>query len=274
MKNYASQIKESSTDERNRDSLVSIIIPNKDRVELLRKCIHSIQKTTDYKNYEIVLVDNASKQVQTHKFYDTIREKVTILVWNEPFNFSAINNFAARHAKGELLLFMNSDTEVHSREWLTEMLKFSLNSETGAVGCKLLYPNGKIQHLGIIVEPPGITFHQYVGIQNRGQFNLPIVVPAVTAACMMIRKSLFFEVGGFDERFPLDFNDTDFCLKLLKSGKKNICVTSPVIYHLESAYRGVENSPEKIMRWVVAYRLFLSRWKGFMKGNTFFFSQT
>lgn len=222
--------------------MVSIIIPFKDSADLLSKCVSSILKKTSYQNYEILLVDNGSKEEKTKEYLKSIEnnKKVKILQYDRPFNFSAINNFAAKEAKGEYLLFLNNDTEVISENWIEEMLKCFEDEKVGAVGARLLYPNETIQHNGVMLEKERLAIHAF---RMWKEENVLINEDAsgwsaVTAACMMTRKDLFLERDGFDEKnLPIAYNDVDYCLRLRESGYKILCAQNAKLYHYESASR-------------------------------------
>lgn len=221
--------------------MVSIIIPFKDKTQFLKKCIKSIFKKTSYKNYEVILVNNESKMAETIDYLRGLEdnEEIIFLDFNKPFNFSAINNFAAKQAKGDYLLFLNNDTEVISENWLEEMLKQFEDPKVGAVGAKLLYPNGTIQHAGVVVGE-NIATHQFLGMKENdlGENNIVRQVDAVTGACMMTRKYLFLELSGFDEEnLPIAYNDVDYCLKLKERGFKIIWTPEAKLFHYESASR-------------------------------------
>ncbi len=221
--------------------IVSIIIPFRDKVNFLEKCIASILKKPAYNNFNILLIDNNSKEAVTKKYLSEISKnsKVKIIDYPKSFNFSAINNFAAKEASGEHLLFLNNDTEVISENWLEEMLKCFDDEKVGAVGAKLLYPNGKIQHIGIEMHPKyGPAHTSRMSEEKNIDFSKPREVMAVTAACMMTRKDLFLKLGGFDEKnLPIAYNDVDYCLRLRERGYKIMCAPNAKLYHCESASR-------------------------------------
>lgn len=252
---------------------VSIIIPTKNHVETLKKCIESIRKKTYYENYEIIIVDNNSKDSHARDYLELVSKTdgVRVLRYENPFNFSAINNYASRHSDSEYLLFLNDDTEVISPEWLSAMLEHAQRGEVGAVGCKLLYPDNTIQHAGIILGirgekgVPGVAGHSHKRLPNHahGYFNMPHVIQnlsAVTAACMMIRKEVFNEVGGFNEILALAFNDVDLCLKIREKGYMIVYTPYAELYHNESLSRGYENTPEKIKRFSGEFRYMREKW--------------
>jgi GT2 family glycosyltransferase len=236
--------------------LVSIIIPVRNKVQLLQKCLASIQEKTTYPNVEILIVDNQSDQPEALDFFDEIsqKEQITIIKYPHPFNYSAINNYAADHASGKVLIFLNNDIEVISPDWLNEMVSHALRPEIGAVGAMLYYPNDTIQHAGVILGMKGIAGHIYYGsprgtIGQRGRVRLTQNFSAVTAACMAIEKTKFFEINGFNQQqLAVAYNDIDLCLRLIKAGYRNLWTPHAELYHHESATRSYEDSPEKINR--------------------------
>ncbi|MBI3250106.1 MAG: glycosyltransferase [Deltaproteobacteria bacterium] len=220
--------------------LVSIIIPTKDRLDLLRRCVDSIEKKTAYRQFEIVILDHQSEEPETAAYLASLPH--TVVPVSGPFNYSTLNNIGVAHARGEFLLFLNNDTEVISEEWLTAMLEHAQREEVGAVGAKLLYPNDTIQHAGVVLGHGGVAGHAfwYLPAEDGGYFDLPHLIrdySAVTAACLMMRKSVFAEVGGFDEQLRVAFNDIDLCLRVREKGYRNIYTPYAVLYHLESATR-------------------------------------
>jgi GT2 family glycosyltransferase len=230
--------------------LVSIIVPTKNKFRLLRRCLESIEQRSTYGNYEIIVVDNGSTQPAARKYLDSIRKKPNhkVLSFDQPFNYSRLNNFAAEHARGQFLLFLNNDTEVITPDWLEEMIGHAQYAEVGAVGAKLIYADGRVQHGGIILGIGDIAAHAFYGVKSSelGYMGLAQVVrncSAVTAACMMIHRSLFEEVGGFDESLAVVFNDIDLCLRLREKGHVNVYSPHAVLYHYEGSTRG-RNQPE------------------------------
>lgn len=263
---------------------VSIIIPTKNQVKVLKKCIKSILERTDYKNYEIIVIDNNSNDPLTLEYLGSISKEpnISILKYEEPFNFSAINNFAAQRSKSEFLLFLNNDTEVIQREWLSAMLEHAQRKEVGAVGCKLLYPNGKIQHAGVILGisgmrgKPGVAGHSHKHISNsaRGYYGRPHVIhnlSAVTGACVMIRRNVFDEMGGFDENLGIAFNDVDLCLKMREKGYLAVYTPYSELYHYESLSRGYEDTPEKEDRFEKEFKYIRGKWSKIIdKGDPYY----
>jgi len=242
---------------------VSIIIPTKDNVNILRKCINSIIDNTLYYNYEIILVDNRSINEETFNYYEELDEDfIKILKFDEEFNYSRMNNFAVSHCSNEYILFLNNDIEVITGQWLVSMLEHAQRDGVGAVGAKLLYPDGTVQHAGVIIGLGGVAGHSHkcFPAHNPGYFYRIQMVQdfsAVTAACMLTKKSLFEEVGGFDEKdLAVAFNDVDYCLKLRHKGYLIVYTPYAELYHHESLSRGYEDTPEKQKRFQqeVAYR--------------------
>ena len=240
------------------EALVSIIIPTRDMLELLQKCVQSILENTAYSAYEILIVDNDSQHAQTTAYLNALEHShcnVRVLHYPFAFNFSAINNFAASHAKGEYLAFLNNDVEVISSNWLSEMLSHAQRSGVGAVGAKLYYDNGAIQHGGVLLGVGGVAghAHKYFEKNADGYFSRLKVVQnysAVTAACMVVKKERFMEVNGFnEEHLAIAFNDVDLCLKLLSRGYRNVWTPYAELFHHESISRGAEDTPEKIARF-------------------------
>ena len=206
--------------------LVSILIPNKDQKDTLDQCLKSIEARTDYENYEIIIIENNSTEQETFEYYKQIKNpKIRVIEWKDEFNYSAINNFGVRHAKGEYLLFLNNDIEVINSDWLGEMLSNCQREEVGAVGAKLYYPDNTVQHAGVIVGIGGVAGSVFVGLKRgyTGYMHRASIqqnLSAVTAACMMVKKSVFEEVGGFEEELKVAFNDIDFCLKIREKGHR------------------------------------------------------
>ena len=201
--------------------LVSIIIPTKNNVKILKRCIESIKKHTSYKNFEIIIVDNDSTELGIKSYYESL--SCTILYYKDLFNFSKMNNFAVKHAKGDLLLFLNDDTKVLEPDWLQEMIGICTQNDVGAVGTKLVYSDNTIQHAGIVILDTGAGFHPFQNIQEDSNkyFNLINVMrdcSAVTGACLMTKKEIFTKINGFDDAFDLYYGDADLCLRIIDSG--------------------------------------------------------
>ena len=219
---------------------VSILIPTKDRLELLIGCIESIEQKTSYRNFEIIILDNQSEQAETLDYLSQSSHRVVALPG--PFNYSYLNNAGAKHAQGDFLLFLNNDTKVIAEEWLSAMLEHAQRPGIGAVGAKLLYENNTIQHAGVVYGHRGVAGHLFCHMSRdeHGYFGLPRVIrnySAVTAACMMMPKAVFDEVGGFDENIKVAFNDIDLCLRVRDKGYNIVYTPYALLYHLESASR-------------------------------------
>ncbi len=231
---------------------VSLIIPTRDNVSLLKNCVESIERLTAYRNYEILIVDNDSVDKATLQYLASTPHRV--IRFREEFNYSKINNFAVSHAEGEYVLLLNDDTEVISGEWLEAMLRHAQRPEVGAVGAKLLYPDGRIQHAGVLIgvgNPwgPGVATHSHQFYSSSspgyaGTVAMTTNYSAVTAACMMLRKSLFNEIGGFDEEnLRVSFNDVDLCLRIRERGYSIVYTPYAELYHHESVSRGYKGDP-------------------------------
>jgi O-antigen biosynthesis protein len=252
---------------------VSILIPTRDNVSFLRRCLDSVERLTTYRNYELLIVDNNSRDPETLEYFASTPHRV--IPFREPFNYSRINNFAVSQATGEYVLLLNDDTEVISGEWLEAMLEHAQRPEVGAVGARLLYPDGRIQHAGVILGvgshwEPGVAMHshQFYASDSPGYAGVPMTTTnysAVTAACMLLRKSLFDEVGGLDEEnLRVQFNDVDLCLRLRERGYYVVYVPYAELYHHESVSRGywnLDRSENVYMR---------ERWSGVMDRDPYY----
>ncbi|MBR2527157.1 MAG: glycosyltransferase family 2 protein [Blautia sp.] len=254
------------------EPLVSIIIPNKDQAELLAKCLASLAMTISYPSYEILIVENNSEEAEIFSYYETLSDcaHIRLIRFDGAFNYAAINNFAAREAKGDYLLFLNNDVTAVSSGWLEEMLGVCQRREVGAVGVKLLYPDGTIQHAGIVVGMGGIAGSMFVGMDGAKtgylhKASLLQDMSAVTAACMMVKRSAFFEVDGFTEKLAVAFNDVDLCLKLGERGYLVVYDPFAVLYHAESKTRGPEDTPQKVRRFQAEIEYMRTRWDRILK---------
>lgn len=239
------------------EPLVSLIIPTYNGYEITKQAIDSILEKTTYSNYEILLVDNNSNDSVALAYFESLNlhEKITVLRYPHPFNFSAINNFAAKQAKGEIIGLINNDVEVISPQWLTEMVSHAQRADIGCVGAMLYFENDTIQHAGVIIGVGGVAghSHKYFKREEHGYFSrLNIVqnLSAVTAACLLVRKSVYEEVNGLNEDdLTVAFNDVDFCLKVQAAGYRNLWTPYAELYHYESISRGAEDNPEKVARF-------------------------
>ncbi len=240
-------------------SRVSIIIPTRDGLKRLRRLIESIESKTDYSDYEIIILDNGSRKAAMLDYLT--RSPHRILRHDAPFNFSRLNNLAAARSGGEYLLFLNDDTEVINREWMSAMVEQAQRREVGAVGAKLLYKDGRIQHAGVILGVNGAADHAHRlvdGFSGSGYLNYPNVIrnySAVTAACLMMRRTVFDEAGGFDEEhLPVSYNDIDLCLRLRERGYLIVCTPYALLYHEESATRGLNLCSDEEARLIARWR--------------------
>ena len=248
--------------------MVSIVIPNKDHTDDLELCLFSMSRKSTYRNYEVLIVENNSEKEETFEYYKKLPErypKVRVLTWEKEFNYSAINNFAAEEAQGEYLLFLNNDVEILTPDWIEEMLQNCQQENVAAVGAKLYYPDDTIQHAGVVLGLGGIAGHIMcrASREDPGYFGRMISVQeisAVTAACMMVKKSEFDSVKGFDETFQVAFNDIDLCMKFRAAGKKIVFTPYAELYHYESKSRGLEDTPEKQFRFDKEVKRFQEKW--------------
>lgn len=256
--------------------LVSIIIPNKDHIDDLKKCITSIEEKSSYKNYEFIVVENNSVEEETFNYYKQLEEtckRAKVVYWNGlGFNYPAINNFGARRAKGEYLLFLNNDTEIVNETCLEELLSYCMRRDVGAVGAKLCYDDGTIQHAGVVIGIGGSAGHVFAGFSRNepgyfGRIQMVQNYSAVTAACMMMKRSVFEEVGGFDEQYAVAFNDIDLCMKIIKAGYLIVYNPYAELNHYESKSRGYEDSAEKVQRFNSEVARFANRWEEILKNG-------
>ena len=259
--------------------LVSIIIPNKDHAEDLDKCINSIYRKSDYSNFEIIIIENNSESEETFLYYEQLRGRynnLRIVVWDKEFNYSKINNYGVQYAKGDYLLFLNNDTEMISQDAITEMLGCCMREEVGVVGAKLLYNDNTVQHAGVVIGFGNYAGHVNLGIERddegymmRARVNSNY--SAVTAACMMTKKSLFEQIGGFDEQLVVACNDIDFCLQICELGKLIVFNAFSEWYHYESKSRGYDDTDEKMKRYEGEVGRFQKKWSRILEeGDPFY----
>jgi GT2 family glycosyltransferase len=239
--------------------LVTLIMPTRNGFEFLQRCVESIYHKTTYPNFELIVVDNQSKDTATLHYLAALeRERgVKVLRYDAPFNFSAINNFAVQCARGDIIGFINNDVEVITPDWLNEMVGHATRRDIGAVGAKLYYPDDRIQHAGVILGlngNPGVAGHRYEKQPRSypGQGSRAVLcqnLSAVTAACLVLRRHVFEEIGGFDEKnLTIAFNDVDLCLRIREKGYRNLWTPFAELYHYESATRGLDDTPDKLER--------------------------
>lgn len=247
---------------------VSIIVATRDRVELLRPCMEGLLGNTDYPDFEIVLVDNDSRDAETLRYMNEVAvdPRVRLLRWPHPFNYSAINNYGACHATGRFLCLLNNDIEIVHPDWLTAMMREAVQPGVGAVGARLLYPDASIQHAGVVIGMGGAAGHAHRGL-HRGeagyfaQADIARGASAVTAACLLMAKDHFDAVGGLDEaELAVAYNDVDLCLKLRALGLANIYTPAATLVHHESKSRGLDFAPEHLERYMRELAVFQRRW--------------
>ena len=253
-----------------KEPLVSLIIPTRDGYDILSMCINSILSKTIYKNYEILIIDNQTTDLKTLKYLDELKDEhshIRIIQYNKKFNYSTINNFAVSQANGEIIGLINNDIEVISNHWLTEMVQHALRDDIGAVGAKLYYDDDRIQHAGVILGIGGVAghSHKYLNRNTHGYFSRLSIIQnysAVTSACLVMKKSLYVEVGGMNEKeLEVAFNDVDLCMKICEHGYRNLWTPYVELYHHESVTRGPEDSKEKVARFAKEKQYMQKRWK-------------
>lgn len=257
--------------------LISIIIPSRDRAGLVIDCLYSLLKSTS-DNIEVIIVDNESRTKESTAAFGLIGRipNARVLTCNGAFNWSAINNRAAEEAKGELLLFLNNDTVMIAEDALDQMSRIALAEGIGVVGGKLLYGNERVQHAGVVVGPGGIAGHAFVGLaaEDPGYFGYAMLtrsVSAVTGACMMVRRALFQELGGFDAvELGVALSDIDFCLKVQQSGRRNVMLATARFYHFESMSRGSDGSGANAERFQAESAAFRRKWAGMIGADPYY----
>lgn len=258
---------------------VSVIILNKDHREDLEKCVVSIEEKTDYPNYEIIVVENNSELPETFAFYEELQKRysnVKVVTWEGPFNYSAINNYGAEYATGDYYLMLNNDIEVISPSWMSEMLGYCQREDVGIVGAKLYYSDDTVQHAGVVVGVGGFAGHILTRFRKgeTGYFGRLVTIQdtsAVTAACLMIKKSIYQLIGGFDEEFVVALNDIDLCLKVRSLGQLVVFNPYAELYHYESKSRGFEDTPEKKARFKKEIKRFREKWGEILsKGDPYY----
>ncbi len=249
--------------------LISVIIPNKDHTDDLDICLKSLYEKSSYKNFEVIIVENNSTEKETFEYYEAIAQKhgnVKIVKWEGNFNYSAINNFGVNYAKGEFILLLNNDVEIINGSCLEEMLMFAQRKDVGAVGAKLYYSDDTVQHAGVILGLGGTAghAHKHFGRSHPGYMARASIaqnLSACTAACLMMRRDVFDEVGGLDENFEVAFNDVDLCMKIRKKGYLVVFTPYAELYHYESKSRGNDSTPEKLERFRGEIDRFKEKWK-------------
>lgn len=256
---------------------VSIVIPTRDRADILRQCIESVLEKTVYANYEVIVVDNGSIEQRTLDLFKEIliHKNVRVIRDERPFNFSALNNAAVKLATGEFVCLLNNDIEIISPDWLNELMSHAVRPGNGAIGAALWYPNETLQHGGVLVGIGDLAGHMH-HLMPRGHFGyfgraaLAQNVTAVTAACLVVKKSIYEEVGGFDETLAVAFNDVDFCIKVREAGYRNVYTPFAQLYHHESATRGSDHQPETQTRFRREVEIMKERWGSLVERDPFY----
>jgi len=247
--------------------LVSLVIPTRDALPLLETCVESILHTTEYKSFEIIVIDNQSAARDTLAYFSALQQRgvARVVRFDQPFNFSAINNAGVREARGQVVALLNNDLEAIEPGWLEEMVSHALRPEIGAVGARLLYPDRTVQHGGILLGVGGVAGHAHKLSPERdpGYFRRAQVaqeMSAVTAACLAIRRETYLAVGGFDETLAVAFNDVDFCLRVGETGLRNLWTPFATLIHHESRSRGADDTASKRARFHQEIRRMHARW--------------
>ena len=260
---------------------ISIIIPNKDHVEDLRRCISSIVEKSTWENYEIIVVENNSETKEIFSYYDELQNnpQIRVVTFEGKFNYSKINNFGVSLATGDYVLLLNNDTQVITINWMEELLMYAQRPDVGAVGAKLYYPDKTIQHAGVVI---GLGAHRTAGhvhyrqkrenLGYMGRLCYAQDMTAVTGACLLVKKSLYEQVGGLDESFEISLNDVDFCLKLRKAGYLNVFTPFAELYHFESISRGLDDQGEKAKRYNEESERFRNKWKAELEAGDPYFN--
>jgi O-antigen biosynthesis protein len=256
--------------------LVSIIIPTRDRVTLLERCVSSILANTSYPNFEILIIDNDSREAETFAFFEAAEADpiVRILKSAGPFNYSKLNNFAAGQARGEVLILLNNDTATINSNWMSEMVAQALRPDIGAVGAKLFYENGQVQHAGMIFQPGVGPMHQFrfsdrfdAGLEQSLALTRSVMI--VTGACLAVRRVLYIEAGGLDEQLAVGYNDIDLCMRLGDLGYRTIWTPMAELFHFEGMSRGYDDTPEKRELATRELAHFSRRWGSLIQSDPF-----
>lgn len=262
----------------NEEPKISIIIPTRDYSNILKKCVDSILERTTYNNYEILIVDNGSKENSTLKLFEYYKNNydfIKVLKIDCEFNYSYINNEAVKECDGEFIVLLNNDTEIISGNWLKNMVGYAMQTHIGAVGAKLLYPDNTIQHGGVVLGLGGVASHSFIGEpRNYKAFNGLLEVPtnyaAVTAACLMIEKKKYLQLNGLDEKLKVAYNDVDFNIRLLENGYYNVFLPQIELYHHESKSRGLDTTGEKYNRFLKESKIMYDKWDKYLKNDPFY----
>lgn len=250
------------------EPMISIIIPTKDYADITEQCLASLFEKTNYRNYEVLLMNNNSEKQETFDLFAKYQAKYPnfrVIDANYEFNYSKINNQGVREARGDYIVLLNNDTQIIKGDWLNQMVGYAMQEHIGIVGAKLLYPDDTVQHAGVILGIGGIAQHCFIGnprtdVGFYGRLSVPFNYSAVTAACLMISKKKFQEVNGLEEKLEVAFNDVDFNLRVLEKGYYNVCLNQVELYHHESKSRGLDETSEKYKRFVSEHDYMKDRW--------------
>lgn len=260
--------------------LVSIVIPNKDETETLKRCLTSIREKTTYANYEIIVVENNSTTAEIREYYQSIdgNDGIRVVYWEEEFNYSAINNFGIHEVKGDYIICLNNDITVITPDWIEEMLANCQRKEVGITGVRLYFPDDTIQHAGIVIGIGGIAGSMFVGMARKrtGYMHKAVIqqnLSAVTAACMMICRDVFEAAGGFEEQLKVAFNDVDLCLKVRELGYLVVYNPDVELYHYESKSRGTEDTEAKQRRFQTEIEYMRRNWMKYLKDGDPFYNR-
>lgn len=262
--------------------LVSLLMPTRDQKKVTEVAVRSILNKSTYTNFELLIIDNGSEKQETLDFFDTIQgddSRVKVVRYDAPFNYPAINNFGFEHAKGDLIGLINNDVEVITPEWLTELVSHASRPDIGCVGAKLYYENNSVQHGGVMIGIGGVAGHSHRGCPRYesgyvGRLLMVQNLSAVTAACLLVKKSIYEEAKGLDEtNLAVAFNDVDFCLKVQELGYRNLWTPFAELYHYESISRGYEDTPEKLERFDRESTYMKKRWKIFLEAGDPYYSR-
>lgn len=260
------------------EPMVSIIIPTKDSLSVLKTCVNSIFERSTYRNFEIIIADNNSEMQETFDYFTMVQndhDNVVVVRVDSPFNFSFINNCAAKDAKGEFLVLMNNDTEVITPDWLEQMTGYAQNEHTGSVGAKLCYEDGTIQHGGVIIGKGGAAAHRWYRCEKNVPdylytLSAPNDVGCVTAACMMTSRKCWEEMNGLNEELSVQYNDVDYGLRLLEAGYFNVFLPSVELYHYESKSRGMDKDRKAVKRFFEEVNWFKEHYGDYIKHDPFY----
>lgn len=261
-----------------KEPTVSIVIPTRDYADILEKCLSSLYEKTDYKNYEVIIVNNNSVKKETFDLFEQYKKNHTnfkVIDANIEFNYSKINNMAVKESTADIIVLLNNDTEIISPNWLSVMVGYAMQSHIGAVGPKLLYPDTTVQHAGVILGLGGVASHAYIGSSKNdlgmfGRLRVPYNYSAVTAACLAVSREKFNEVGGLEEDLMVAYNDMDFNIKLLKHGYYNVCVPQVELFHHESKSRGLDTTSEKYKRFLKESDYMYKKWENEINNDHFY----